>query len=331
MRRRRDAGLLARCAAEATDAYRVLHGSAEGWPGVSVDVYGGRTLVQSWRRPLDAAERADVCAALGASLPHAAHDVRFHLRGAAARAAEEDEASLKEGDDEGATFSECGVQYSWVEPRRGGDPSLFLDLRYVRRAVRERAAGADVLNLFAYTCGVGVAAAVGGASSVLNVDHSRRYLDTGVANGRLNGVEQETLAQDFFPAARQLAGLPVKGRAVRRGRKFEKLAPRDFDVCVLDPPTKTKTPFGMVDIVNDYAALAKPALLCVRPGGVLLATNHAPAVDPDAWVDSVVRCAAKAGRRVASAALLEPEPDDVDFPAVPGAPPLLKVAAFTMA
>lgn len=52
-------------------------------------------------------------------------------------------------------------------------------------------------------------------------------------------------------------------------KKAVKIRPETFDVVVLDPPTLTKTAYGSVDIVNDYQSLAKPAALCVSPGGVL--------------------------------------------------------------
>lgn len=151
------------------------------------------------------------------------------------------------------------------------------------------AAGKDVLNLFAYTCGAGVAALAAGASSVVNVDHSAAYLAVGRRNTALNASKWEGrppvvqyIAQDFYTAARQMAGLGVAGRASRgrRNATFPKLAPRDFDLVVLDPPTFTKSAFGAVDIVNDYPALAKPSLLCTRPGGMLVATNHAPQYAP---------------------------------------------------
>lgn len=184
------------------------------------------------------------------------------------------------------TFSELGLSYHWQALRAGGDPSLFLDFRPVRRLLAAEAAGKDVLNLFSYTCGAGVAALAGGAASVVNVDHSAAYLAAGKRNTALNAAAWEgrtptveNIAQDFYTAARQMAGIGIKGRASRgrRNASFPKLPRRDFDLVVLDPPTLTKSAFGAVDIVNDYASLAKPALLCTRPGGgTLVATNHAP-------------------------------------------------------
>ena len=58
-----------------------------------------------------------------------------------------------------------------ADPRH--DFGLYLDGRAARAWVRAGAGGARVLNLFAYTCGFGVAAAAGGAAGVTNVDPSR--------------------------------------------------------------------------------------------------------------------------------------------------------------
>jgi len=216
----------------------------------------------------------------------------------------------------------------------------------------------SVLNAFAYTCGVGVVAKRAGADAVLNTDHSRTYLDAGDANAVLNGLSpMASLCLDFYPAMRGMAGLSAPGRRVRsargggrgggrggrggrgggrgRGRGSESappiVEPATFDVVVLDPPTSTKTKFGAVDIENDYQSLAKPGALCVKPGGVLVATNHSAKVELDDWLDIVSRCATKAGREVLSVETIAPDgADDDDFPALDDGRRPLKVAAFTL-
>ena len=111
-----------------------------------------------------------------------------------------------------------------------------------------------------------------------------------------------------------------------------KIEPETFDLVILDPPTLTKTRFGAVDIENDYPSLAKPSALCVKPGGVLLATNHSAAVGLDDWLEIVSRCATKAGREVVSVDVIEPDGvDDDDFPPLTDGKRPLKVAAFTLA
>src|SRR5690606_24677512 len=104
--------------------------------------------------------------------------------------------------------------------------------RVGRRRVRAASAGKRVLNLFAYTCGIGVAAAAGGADEVLDVDFARSALDVGVANAARNGLAFDVLQDDVFPVIRQFAGQPVGGR----GRPtYTRLAPRTWDLVVLDP------------------------------------------------------------------------------------------------
>lgn len=69
-------------------------------------------------------------------------------------------------------FPEMGVTYRFQARHAGQDPWLFLDLRAGRRRVMQEIAGKSLLNLFAYTCGVGIAAAKAGAAHVVNVDFS---------------------------------------------------------------------------------------------------------------------------------------------------------------
>jgi 23S rRNA (cytosine1962-C5)-methyltransferase len=216
---------------------------------------------------------------------------------------------------------ESGLRFD-VRPRhRGIDPLLFLDLRAGRRHLLRQAEDMEVLNLFAYTCGLGVAAARGGCRAVLNVDFAASALEVGQRNAELSGCAGssfETVCADVLPTVRQLAGLPVKGRASRR-RPYERFEPRQFDLVLLDPPAWAKSPFGAVDVVRDYPSLFKPALLATRPGGAMLVTNNFAAVDRGDWLGVLQRCAAKAARPIRDIQWLTPESD---FPSPDGRPPL---------
>jgi len=90
----------------------------------------------------------------------------------------------------------------------------------------------------------------------------------------------------------------------------------------LDPPRYAKSPFGVVDLVNDYPALFKPALLSTAEGGTLICCNNAAEVDRDAWLDQLQRSARKAGRTIRSTEWILPE---ADFPSPDGKPPLKMV------
>jgi 23S rRNA (cytosine1962-C5)-methyltransferase len=311
--------LLARLADEDTDCMRLLHGVVEDAPGITVDRYGPILLVQTWRDPLAAGEldalAAVACDALGVALTPCWNH-RGDGPGGSARADQALEAPIGR---------ELGLAYD-VRPRhRGQDPLLFLDLRVGRRWVKGATAGKSVLNLFAYTCGIGVAALAGGAREVVNVDFARSALAVGRANAERNvddpGALDErfvTIADDVIPVVRQLAGLAMPTRG-KRARAFTRRAARRFDLVVLDPPRWAKGKYGAVDVVRDYPSLFKPALLATAPGGAVLATNHVPEVARNDWLAALERAAAKAGRPLAGLDVLEPEED---FPSSDGRPPL---------
>lgn len=309
----RRAELLDQLHGEATDCVRLFHGATEGVPGLAVDRYGPIVLAQTWREPLSASQLDEIEQAVA---PVCGPDTTlvWNHRG-------DDDGDFARWHDPSSPAAplgrEGGLSYD-VRPRhRGRDPLLFLDLRVGRRRVREAAEGRSVLNLFAYTCGVGLAAKAGGAREVLNVDFAASALDVGRDNDARNALPQSYLQEDVIPVLRQLAGLPVKGRGARRG--YQKVAARSFDIVVLDPPRWARSRFGAVDVVRDYPSLFKPAVLATAPGGYVLATNHVPAVDQDEWLGILRRCAEKAGRPLGDIEILSPDPD---FPSPDARPPL---------
>ncbi|MFT5585423.1 MAG: 23S rRNA (cytosine1962-C5)-methyltransferase [Cognaticolwellia sp.] len=279
--------------AEGSDSYRVFHGRNEGRPGLSIDRYGAVLLAQTWGEEASDEEKAAVQALLG--------EVQWRHRGAHGQ------------DSTPFPFQELGVQYQGQVWHKGADPWLFLDLRVVRRWLLANCTGKRVLNTFAYTCGAGLCAAKGGASTVLNVDHSAWALELGRVNAASNEVEMEALRGDFFDVVRQLGGNKLRGGAKRRSQM--RVKPQAFDVVVLDPPTLSKGRQGAVDINRDYPSLLKPCLQALAPNGQLIATHHSVKVDREAWLEIVLRCAAKAERPVVNHEWLEPE---MDFPSPDG-------------
>ncbi|QID18005.1 class I SAM-dependent rRNA methyltransferase [Nitrogeniibacter mangrovi] len=310
---------------EATDCYRLFHGSAEGVPGLTIDRYGDLLLIQTFHTPLDAASLHQIRTFYATALPGL--DCLYNDRsGANSRISNTLDATDLALAEQPRIVTEGGVKYRIRGRHAGQDPWLFLDLRAARRYVMAHAAGCRVLNLFAYTCGVGIAAAKGGARFVMNVDFAQSSLDVGKENARLNDlpVRPRFVRSDVFPAVRQLAGIGQPQRV--RGRRmppFPPLEPMLFDLVFLDPPRYAKSPFGVVDLVNDYTALFKPALLATRPGGTLICCNNVAQVDRDAWLDQLLRSARKAGRPIEESTWIEP---DTDFPSFDANPPLKVVA-----
>ena len=316
--------LLTRLHAEQTDAYRLFHGSVEGCAGLTVDRYGDLLLVQSFHQPLPPEDLADLDSYYAGVIPGLMtiynDRSQAHSRVINALSPEQEAAALLP-----RVAHELGVSYRIQARHEGQDPWLFLDMRAGRRRVKRDIAGKSLLNLFAYTCGVGIAAAKAGARFVVNVDFAESSLKVGRDNARLNElpIRPRFIKSDAFAALRQLAGI---GQAERvRGKRmpaFPKLDPQQFDMVFLDPPRYAKSPFGVVDLINDYAALFKPALLCTAAGGTLICSNNVAEVDRDVWLDQLQRSARKAGRPIRDFEWIAPE---ADFPSPDGKPPLKMV------
>jgi 23S rRNA (cytosine1962-C5)-methyltransferase len=162
----------------------------------------------------------------------------------------------------------------------------------------------------------------------MNVDFSSFALTAGQKNAELNNVTDvcEFVQSDAFPALRQLAGLPIGGRRNQKLPKYPKLRVTQFDLVFLDPPRFAKSAFGIVDLVNDYQGLFKPAVLTTKVGGKIVCCNNVAKVDRQAWYDSLVRCVEKQGRKVTATQWLDCHPD---FPAFDDNHPL-KIVVLTI-
>lgn len=313
--------LLEQLHAEQTNAYRLFHGSAEGVAGLTVDRYGDALLVQTFHKSLEAGELAALEAFYAGQFP--GFPVFYNDRSRAnSRIANELPPELIAGAHELREFQELGVNYRFQARHAGQDPWLFLDMRAGRRRVMRECVGKSLLNVFAYTCGVGIAAAKGGAAHVVNVDFSESSIAIGKDNARLNElpIRLRFVKSDAFAALRQLSG---QGQAqMVRGKRmppFPKFDAHQFDVVFIDPPRYAKSPFGVVDLVNDYAALYKPALLCTAEGGTLICCNNVAEVSREAWLDQLERSTRKAGRAINEVEWIVPE---ADFPSPDGQSPL---------
>jgi len=318
-RQRRIAEALARrdrlgAAADLT-AYRLVHGDAEDMPGLAADRYGrvgvihadGLEILETWLPALRARLAPVVETAYTKVHPRRASGLDAAQRGRLAP-----EAPIWGSPVDSLEVLEAGVRYQ-VRPSGGLSVGLFLDMREVRQWLRsdEAVRGGRVLNLFAYTCSLGVCATLGAAERVVNVDVSRPYLEWGKANYALNGCPVD--ARDF-----------IYGDAFDWLARFARRLQR-FEVVIVDPPSFSSTPFS---VTRDYARLVAAAARVVSPGGVLLAaTNHVPTTDARfaSWLGSGLSEAGRRGRVVAR--WHEPE---IDFPVSAGQRAYLKVHAVQL-
>ncbi len=144
------------------------------------------------------------------------------------------------------------------------DTGLFLDHRVLRNHLFLNAKGKKVLNLFAYTATLSVAAANGGAESSVSVDLSKRYCEWACRNFELNGFpgdEHQVIRADVMDWIEDAS---------------EQENPPQFDWVVLDPPTysNSKDLDHDWDVQRDHVQCIERCMRLVAPGGILVFSNN---------------------------------------------------------
>ena len=169
-------------------------------------------------------------------------------------------------------IQEHGVWYA-IDLMMNRDASFYLDTRNLRQWLIENMHGKSVLNTFAYTGSLGVAATAGGASRVVQLDLNRQFLDLAKESYTLNGFpihKNDFIAADFFPAI---------GKFKRAGETF--------DCVLIDPPFFSSTSKGKVDQENESARLINKVRPLINDGGILIAINNALYVGGEKYMQTL--------------------------------------------
>ncbi|GAA6133723.1 class I SAM-dependent methyltransferase [Oceaniserpentilla sp. 4NH20-0058] len=151
----------------------------------------------------------------------------------------------------------------WVNLGRNQNTGLFLDMSEGRAWVKANAQNKHVLNLFSYTCSLGITAAAGYASSVVNIDMAKGAIKRGQQNLALNDVpcvSNTFIAQDIFKMIKKLT---QKG---------------PYDLLIADPPSFQSKAF---DVRRDYEKLLTKLKPSLAPNAQLMLCLNSPALTPD--------------------------------------------------
>jgi 23S rRNA (cytosine1962-C5)-methyltransferase len=300
----------------ATNAFRIVHGASDGWPGWQVDRLGDFLLSQSEQETLEPRQQAWLGGIDGV---RGVYHKRLNRQVRRASVAESSpQLFAGSAADDRFVICENGVRFE-MSFGEGYSTGLFLDQRDNRRRflvnhiaagfpLFERGtAGAEVLNAFAYTCGFSVCAAKAGAR-VTSLDLSKKYLEWGRRNFVLNDVEPA--AHDF-----------IYGDVFEWFRRLSKKG-RVFDAVVLDPPTFSQSKeHGVFRVEKDYGKLVAAALPLLKPNAVLLASSNAAHLEPEKFVAMVTGEIETARRRVVRQHYV---PQPPDFPISKTQPAYLK-------
>ncbi len=273
-----------------TDASRLVNVEGDGLPGPVVDRYAAQLVVRV------------STAGMLRRLPEIARELETASGAEGALSRPDPAAARREGFDAapdtlwGAAASEPvgireGARRYAVDLNEGQKTGFYLDARDARRLVEAHAAGARVLDLFAYTGGFSVAAAQGGARSVTSVDSS---------------------APALALAARNLA--PCRDRVALRSERadafaFARADSDECDLLVVDPPPLARRRGEVPRASRAYKDVLLHTLRRAAPGAQLFVFSCSHHVGADLFRKLVFGASLDAGRSLQVLAELGAPPD----------------------
>jgi len=199
-------------------------------------------------------------------------------------------------------IGENGARFA-VDVRRGQKTGFFLDQRQNRLLLRAHAAGLSVLNLFCYTGGFSVHAALGGAQRVTSVDLAAPAVAAAEDNFRRSGVDPRghgfvaTDAFDFLT------------RAAADGQRW--------DLVIVDPPSFAPSEKTRPRALAAYERLAVQALAVTAGDGLLAFASCSSHVSEIDLLGALAQGAQRAGSRLQIRTLLGAASDHPILPAFP--------------
>jgi 23S rRNA (cytosine1962-C5)-methyltransferase len=252
----------------ASDGRRLIHGEADGLPGLIVDRYADTLSVQflsagaeRWKPQI-----ADL-------LLQATGLTRLYERSDASTRGLEGLPEVK-GWLRGEGPTELTIrEHDWkltLDVAEGHKTGFYLDQRDSRKLFADtvRHFGFQrVLNCYCYTGGFSVAALAGGAGHVTSVDSSAPALERATAHVALNGFEASrhtVLDADVNKTLRD---------TLQKGQRF--------DAIVLDPPKFAPTAAHAERAARAYKDINRLAFMLLEPGGALFTYSCSGGISPD--------------------------------------------------
>ena len=266
----------------ASDGRRLIHGEADGLPGLVVDRYADTLVAQFLSAGVERWKPVIADLLLTASgLARLYERSDTSVRGLEGL---EPQTGWLRGD--GPT--EINIdEHAWkltLDVAEGHKTGFYLDQRDNRKFFADtvRHFGFQrVLNCYCYTGGFSVAALAGGASHVTGVDSSGPALERAQANVASNGFDaarHTTLDADVNQTLRQ---------ALEQGRSF--------DAVVLDPPKFAPTVAHAERAARAYKDINRLAFKLLEPGGALFTFSCSGGISADLFHKIVAGAGLDAG------------------------------------
>ncbi len=253
-----------------TTAFRLFNGFYEGCPGLVIDRYGETLVIFDHGKPGEANEIIQQIGQWEIEALEGIKSVLLKQRQGPGQAMVN--GILTQGRDVTQSIREFEVSYA-LDLQINQDASFYLDTRNLRRWLLDHSEGLQVLNTFAYTGSLGVAAGMGEASMVIQTDLNEYFLEIAQKSWDLNHLDpgrSKIITGDFF---RVIGKMRTAGRL--------------FGCVILDPPYFSTTEAGRVDLQRDVSRLINKVRPLVAHQGWLILINNALFLSGDAYMEEL--------------------------------------------
>ncbi len=261
-----------------TNAFRVINGEGDFFPGLVVDKYADVLVIQVGTLGVEKLKPVILEALHKIIRPKAVFE-----KSALPSRKEEGLKPLEQllfGEVPATiTIVENGIHYT-VDVIKGQKTGFFLDQREMRKLIGSLAKGKKLLNCFGYTGGFSAYAAKNGALQVDTVDIS---------------AEAIALAEYNVQANNQLAKLQFFQEDVFAFLRKQAL---DYDIVILDPPAFAKRKKDVIQACRGYKDINRVAMEKMPPGSLLLSCSCSHYVDAELFQKVLFQAAVEAKRKV---------------------------------
>ena len=283
-------------------ACRLIHGEADGLPGLTVDRYGEIlvTQVESYGTEMhkDVIYRAlvDQLARYGEKISGIFERNEGELRKKEGLPQYKGWYGDKHPQSPITEIVENGIIYE-VDVENGQKTGFFLDQKYNRKAIWNLAKGRDVLDCCTHPGSFALNAAKAGAASVTAMDISETALSMAKKNAERNGLNLNLRQGDVFDVLKQL-----------------KQEHAHFDFIILDPPAFTKSRKTFHNARNGYRQVNADAMRLLKRGGYLASASCSHFMPKEEFEKMLVDAANDAGVGIR---IIEQRGAAMDHPVMP--------------
>jgi 23S rRNA (cytosine1962-C5)-methyltransferase len=279
--------------------YRAVYGEADALPGLVVDRYGTRCVVQIGTAGMELL-KPQICAAV---IKVFGCETLIFKNDSSARELEGLSSyveTAKGNAAETGVVREAGLSFE-VPLAEGQKTGWFFDQAFNRRALTKYISrNARVLDVFSYVGAWGIGAAHDGAGEVTCVDSSAAALESAARNAARNGSKIAVRKGDAFDVLEALA------------REHQQ-----FDIVIVDPPAFAKRRKDVPKALAAYKRLNQLAMQLLSADGMLVSCSCSYHIDAADLQDAIAKAARAAHKRLQVLEVGGQAPDHPVHPAIP--------------